>query len=224
MCVNFDPADRAGILRLFARWNLTVPAFEVPKETWQDRLAPIVVHPDECEMYCTIASFGMVPQRYKPPKVKTLTTMNARAETLGERRNFKPFWDTGQLALVPITGFYEPFYETREGPSTRWRIGMANGSPFAVAGLWRTWIGAEGEVERSFTQITVNADDHPLMKRFHKWDDVKRSLVIVAPDDYEVWLTCRDPDLARTFLKLYPAELMTAAPAPLPPRKKKAVL
>lgn len=68
--------------------------------------------------------------------------------------------------------------------------------------------------------LTVNADNHPLMKRFHKPGAEKRSVVIVPPGKYEEWLTCRSTDEARSFLSLYPDELMHAEPYPLPPRKR----
>ena len=57
-------------------------------------------------------------------------------------------------------------------------IGMADKSMFAVGGLWREWDGVDGP-GCSFTQLTINADDHPLMQRFHKPGDEKRALVSV---------------------------------------------
>ena len=41
---------------------------------------------------------------------------------------------------------------------------------------------------------------HPLLRRMHKPGEEKRSLVIVSPDDYDTWLECKDPELARTYL------------------------
>jgi len=96
----------------------------------------------------------------------------------------------------------------------RWSIGMADKSPFAVAGIWRSWDEDDGTQSHSFTQLTVNADEHPLMRRFHKAGDEKRSVVIVPVDKYDEWLGCKNPELARTFLQLYPATLMHAEPAP----------
>ena len=36
-----------------------------------------------------------------------------------------------------MSGFFEPCYES--GKAERWRICMADGAPFAVAGIWRAW-------------------------------------------------------------------------------------
>lgn len=98
---------------------------------------------------------------------------------------------------------------------------MEDESPFAVGGLWREWKEPDGETSFSFTQLTVNADEHPLLKRFHKPGDEKRSLVIIPETEYDDWFACKDPELARSFMRLLPAQLLTAAPAPKPPRPKK---
>ncbi|RYE76110.1 MAG: DUF159 family protein, partial [Oxalobacteraceae bacterium] len=90
---------------------------------------------------------------------------------------------------------------------------------FFVAGLWREWGEADGKVTTSFTQITINADTHPLMRRFHKQGDEKRALVVLPPDAVDAWLACRSPELARSFLRHYPAEAMKAWPAPTTVRK-----
>jgi putative SOS response-associated peptidase YedK len=121
---------------------------------------------------------------------------------------------------LPCRRFYEPDYET--GKAVRWRIGMADESPLAIAGLWRAWKDpADGSTSLSMTMLTVNADDHPLMKRFHRPGAEKRSVVIIAPTEYENWLSCKSTDEARSFLQLYPADAMHAEPFLLPPRTTK---
>lgn len=60
-----------------------------------------------------------------------------------------------------MTGFFEPCYES--GKAERWRISMANGMPFAVAGIWRAWQEEQGYTF-SFSQFTINADSHPLLR------------------------------------------------------------
>lgn len=58
--------------------------------------------------------------------------------------------------------------------------------------------------------LTVNADAHPLRKRFHKPGPEKQSVVIIPPTVYEDWLSCGRTDEARSFLQLLPAEAMHA--------------
>lgn len=114
--------------------------------------------------------------------------------------------------MVPMTGFFEPCYES--GKAERWRISMADGTPFAVAGIWRAWQEEQGYTF-SFSQLTINADMHPLLRRMHKHVDEKRSLVIVSLDDYDTWLGCKDPELARTYQVQPLIEQLTGGPKPL---------
>jgi len=182
-----------------------------PDEVWQDYDAPIITGDGHMRI-ASVASYGMMPRRHIPDGVKKFTTMNARSETVGAKRSYSKPWREDKLCLVPMHQFYEPNWES--GKHERWKIVMADGSPFAVAGIWRTWNEPDGTMAESFTQLTINADNHPLMRRFHKPGDEKRSLVIVPHDEWDDWLGCRNPELARSFLRLYSAELMEAHPSP----------
>lgn len=217
MCTNYEPTQ----LELFTAFSdFPEPRFEYPVETYKDYVAPILRRIDG-ENCTDPATFGIVPRKHIPPGVKVFDTMNARAETVGEKRSFSGAWKKQQLCLIPCEAFYEPNYES--GKAVRWRIGMADGSPFAIAGLWREWNEPEGPTY-SFTMLTVNAADHPLMSRFHKPGDEKRSVVIVPPAEYEGWLGSRSMDEARSFLNLFPAKEMSAEafPAPLRTARKRA--
>ncbi|RDU95167.1 SOS response-associated peptidase family protein [Trinickia dinghuensis] len=121
---------------------------------------------------------------------------------------------------VECVGFYEPNYES--GNAVRWRISMADGQPFAIAGLWRAWNEPEGTA-LSFTMLTVSADQHPLMSRFHRPGDEKRCVIVLSPAQYGEWLKCQDSERARTFFGVPHADEMTAVADPLPPRGKAAV-
>lgn len=115
---------------------------------------------------------------------------------------------------LPAMALFEPNYES--GPkSVRYQIWVRDQETFAIAGLWRDW--PDGFT--SWTMLTVNAD--PLMRRRHAPGKEKRSVVILHRDQWDDWLSCRDPELARSFLNLYPAELMDAEPAPRAARKAK---
>ena len=102
----------------------------------------------------------------------------------------------------------------------RWRIERADKQPFGIAGIWERRLKDEGVSRWSFTMLTLNADAHPLMQRFHKPEDEKRSVVILDPDDYRGWLQARSEAEVRSYLKLFEPELMQASPEPLTPRRK----
>lgn len=209
MCVNYLPPTQEQ----FERFDVQPPGIGIwPTEIWQDYAAPIIRTNRDGGREAIVATFGMVPKNRIPSGVKKYSTMNARAESVGSLRSYSKAWKTSQLCLVPMQCFYEPNWET--GKHIRWRIAMQDGSPFAVAGLWREWPEEDGQVSYSFTQLTVNADDHEVMKHFHRPGEEKRSLVIIPASEYDDWLNCRNPEVARTYMSLYPAELMASAPAP----------
>ncbi|MFM5869820.1 SOS response-associated peptidase family protein [Aeromonas veronii] len=99
---------------------------------------------------------------------------------------------------MSMTCFFEPCYES--GKAERWRISMADSTPFVVAGIWRAWQEEQGYTF-SLSQLSINTDSHPLLRRMHKPGDEKRSLVIVPSDDYDTWLGCRDPEQALAYLE-----------------------
>jgi len=212
MCTSYKANPKEG----FDAFSLfPVPDFDYREEVYKDYVAPIV-RGGEGGCRTDPATFGMVPRKRIPSHVKPYDTMNARTESIGEKRSFSGAWNRLQLCLIPCVSFFEPNYES--GKAVRWRIGLASGEPFVLAGLWRAWEEPDDVPSLSFTMLTVNADLDPLMNRFHKPGDEKRSVVIVRPDDYEDWLGCRNTDEARSFLTRYPATELHAEPFPLPPR------
>ena len=216
MCVNYTPPSRIELIDNFKSHVSEDSSW--PDETYQDYVAPIIRNVDGHRQACC-ASYGMVPKSHMPSGVKRFTTMNARSETVGSLRSYSAAWKAGQLCLVPMARFFEPNWEG--GTHERWQIGMADAAVFAVAGIWRSWEEADGSTSLSFSQLTINADEHRLMRRFHKPGDEKRSLVIVPIQDYDDWLDCRNPEQARSFLRPFPAEKLTASPAPRLPRSSR---
>lgn len=62
----------------------------------------------------------------------------------------------------------------------------------------------------SFTMLTVNADDHPYMKKYHRPEDEKRMLAILPNGSIKDWLMA--PAEASTgFLRQYPPDRLRAA-------------
>jgi putative SOS response-associated peptidase YedK len=220
MCVNYKPPLPEQLDMVLGVLVDLIRDRDWAPETWKDYAAPILRSGADGRREVSLASYGMVPRRHIPPGVKVFDTMNARAESIAEKRSFAPAWHRTQLCAVPMTCFYEPNYES--GRAERFGIGMRDEAMFFVAGLWREWREADNQVASSFTQITINADEHPLMRRFHKPGDEKRALVVLPPSDVDAWLQCRNPELARSFLRHYPAEAMKAWPAPNTVRKTAA--
>lgn len=212
MCVNFTPAQPDRIAEHFGAMVKDVP---YQRETYPGYPAPIVARKKRGaargKLVCAPAVFGMVPgwtkdlQMYKH-------TYNARSETVTEKASFRNAWQRGQFCIIPTDAFFEPNYES--GKPVRWAIRHADDKPLAIAGIWDMRPdGPDGEPLVSFSMLTINADTHPLMKRFHKPGDEKRSVVMLDTDEVDAWLDA-DAGSAPAFLRHYAAEKLAAEAMP----------
>jgi putative SOS response-associated peptidase YedK len=110
---------------------------------------------------------------------------NARAETVSKTASYKAPWARGQRCIVPMDAFFEPNWET--GKHIRWKFSRRDGAPIAVAGLWERWRGKGDQEVISYTLLTVNADEHALMRRMHRPGQEKRMLALLDPAEYDGW-------------------------------------
>lgn len=218
MCTNFRPPARDLVAVMF---DFPAPAFDYPEETYPGYLAPVVRRSLAGRFEPIPAVFGLIPG-WSKDRLIARRTYNARSETVAEKPAFRNAWRRSQRALVPMTRFYEP--DWTEGKAVRWRIEGQDQAGFAVAALWEHWQDREtGKEVDSFTLLTINADGHPVMGRFHRPGDEKRSLVPIAREDWAAWLD-EDPETARRLLRPMLPGRFTAAPDPRPaaPRKQAA--
>lgn len=209
MCANYQPATN-----LHLHFRTQAVTFEYGRDLYPAQFGPILVPGPsaDAELVSHRAMFGMVPFWAKDTKLAR-QTYNARSETVSSKPSFRSAWKRRQFCLVPVQGIYEPNYEA--GKPVRWRIHRADDTPFALAGIFESCPAKEGEgTLRSFSMLTVNATDHPLMQRFHAPDDEKRSIVVVPPAAYDDWLAAASDDEARELLGLFDPAEFTAEPAP----------
>lgn len=215
MCTNYAPSAR-DIAEQFV--PLARSTGQWPDEVYRDYQGPMIRRMvDAGDGYELLAAnYSMVPKHHMSPKFK-ISTMNSRSEDVGSRRTYAPAWRAGQLCLLPTKHYYEWLYTPGKKSPERWAIGMADGSEFCVAGLWREWNEEDGSTMAAFAQFTANAADHALLSQFHRPDDEKRGVVILPKENYEDWLNCQDPEFAKALLQLLPAEQLKAWPAPKKP-------
>ena len=129
--------------------------------------------------------FGLVPHWSKDTRI-VRHTFNARSETVSEKPSFRDAWTRAQHCIIPADSLFEP--DWRSGKSVPTRIVRADGDPLGIAGLWSVWKSPDREIVYSYTMLTVNADEHPLMRMFHKPTDEKRMVVILPTARYHDWL------------------------------------
>jgi putative SOS response-associated peptidase YedK len=216
MCANYTPVTDLERMKLFFA---VVRGEPFPPEAWPGYAAPFVRQRRDAPGHAREAAvglFGLVPHWSKDLAIGR-RTYNARSETVAEKPSFRDAWRLGRRCIVPAESIFEPNWES--GRAVRWRIRRRDGAPMGLAGLWGAWRAPDGRELLSFTMLTVNADGHALMQRFHRPEDEKRMVVVLDEADYDRWL---DAPQARMgdFLQRYPAEALEAEPAPRPPRAR----
>lgn len=224
MCSNYRPVTRDD--RLLSFFGVERGRDEPTSDVFPSGLAPMIrlAYDDGTVTGGRLAMIDAI-FRFVPDFVSKVEwarrTYNARTETVDERGSYKEAWAKGQRCVIPVEGFYEPYYDPADpnGKSVRWNIQQPGGVPVGIAGIYRTWEMPDGRVAYAMAMMTVNADDHPFMKRFHKPGDEKRMVVILDPSDYSKWLSCPVWE-AKSLCKQWMGPL-DGNPAPLTPRVAK---
>ncbi len=140
--------------------------------------------------------WGFVPAWGKDRPAGINNFINARAETAASKPAFRSAW-RHRRCLIPVTGFYE--WQKVGRAKQPFNIRMKDKSLFALAGLWEQPISEGGMA--SFTILTV--EPNALVRPIHD-----RMPAIIAPADFDSWLTAPEPSLLAPFA----AEAMAVEP------------
>lgn len=161
---------------------------------------PVVVMGDKAPAI-KIMRWGLVPFWAKDEKIGN-KMINARAETLAEKRTFKGLLRR-KRCLVPADGFYEWRKEPGQRGKTPMRFTVSNEDLFAFAGLWDRWNNPDGEELETYIIITTAPND--LLATVHN-----RMPVILKRADEKKWLDSArdDPQSLLDLLAPYPADEM----------------
>ena len=195
MCSNYEFPSKSRLSLL----DIHEEQLELDMETHVYPLAPapiIMRGADEFEL--DIARFGLIPSWAKELKFGR-HTYNARTETVASKASFRHAWKNNQFALVPVDTFYEPKYI--DGKSHWYAISREDGDPFTVAAIYDDAI-IESEKVRSFSMLTINANQHPFMKQFHNPNDEKRSIIVIPEELRQDWLHCNHEEASEFFFEM----------------------
>ncbi|HJV80434.1 SOS response-associated peptidase [Noviherbaspirillum sp.] len=211
MCANYLPSTHHQLQQFF---GVAPPDSDYPAEAFPGYMAPMIRLPRADavpgDRACALGMFGLVPGWADSKLARQ--TYNARTETVASKPSFRHAYKHHQFCVIPLRSFYEPSYES--GKVVRYEIADADGAPLGVAGIWEyKQDGGNGLPLLSFSMLTINADGHALMQRFHKPGDEKRMMVILDPERYDAWLHCPVEEAERFFVR-YPSERLVARPAP----------
>lgn len=215
MCAHYDPQTDPA--RLKSHFGVSDLPLGLKPSLWPGYLGPFLrkhafADVGDEAVPCRellVGSFGLIPRWAKDSTIAR-NTYNARSETVHEKPSYRDAWRLAQHCIIPAVAIYEP--DWRSGRAVPTRITRADGKPMGIAGLWSSWRNPAGELTFSYTMLTINADQHPFMRQFHKPDDEKRSVVILNEQDYDTWLQAPARD-SRAFLYPFPAENLVAEQA-----------
>lgn len=214
MCTRYKTPDQASIERAWhigrdtpARWS---------GDIFPRTLGPFLRGYEGDGLELVVGTWGLIPHWSKTRRL-AYSTNNARSEELEQKPTFRDAWNLGQRCIIPAWSFDEPCWET--GKNIWWRFWRADGAPWGLAGLWSRWVDrTTGETIESYTMLTANADEHPLMSRMHKPNPKlpaeaqdKRSVVAIETNDVEQWIR---GSLEEAQALLWPPEVKLIKTAP----------
>ena len=138
--------------------------------------------------------FALVRWGLLPSWVKDLKSLliNARGESVIDKPAFSAAMKR-RRCLVPADGFYEwKAIGTRKQP---YYVRAKSGQPLALAGLWETWTGPNGEELETAAIVTTRANR--TLADIHE-----RMPVIVPLEAFNLWLDCAniDPQTAAALI------------------------
>ena len=214
MCSHFQAIkDQA---RLEKEFGVKPPSDQGVFDVWPTYRAVFIRQPPEADAgdeavpdrEALAGVFGLIPAWARDDKFAR-RTYDARSETAVALPSFRDAWRRGHRCIIPAEAIYEP--DWRSGKAQATRIVCSDGRTLGVAELWSAWKSPSGDSILSFAMLTINADDHPLMRNFHKPGNEKRVVVIMPEAGYDDWLTA-PMDRSMSFMRPYPAGQMVANP------------
>jgi putative SOS response-associated peptidase YedK len=132
--------------------------------------------------------WGLVPYWAKDIKIGS-RMINARSETVATKPAFRAALGR-RRCLILADGYYE--WQKVGRKKERYHFHLADGRPFALAGLWENWRGPnkDSNLPGLETCTIITTDANPQVRAIHD-----RMPLILDPADYDSWL---DPSVTDT--------------------------
>jgi putative SOS response-associated peptidase YedK len=154
----------------------------------------------------TTFKWGLVPSWVKDLK-KTKPMINARVETIAEKRFFKSSMKN-RRCLIPADGFFEWRVDSQTGQKIPTYIHLTGRPLFAFAGLWDRWTSPDGEVLHTCSIITMPANS--FMESIHD-----RMPAILSASNEAKWLNPAETDVSNLLSLIHSAGNKTLASYPV---------
>jgi putative SOS response-associated peptidase YedK len=138
--------------------------------------------------------WGFIPAWVRDPRKFSLL-INARGETALDKPAFRNAMRR-RRCLIPADGFYD--WQSTAPKRRPFFVRARSPGPIALAGLWETWIGPNGEEVDSAVVVTTQANR--ALSAIHD-----RMPVVVAPEAFDLWLDCDRVDAVTAAALIAPA-------------------
>lgn len=123
--------------------------------------------------------WGLVPAWARDTAIGN-RLINARSETAAAKPSFRAAWRSRRCGVL-ADGFFE--WQKLGGRKQPWLFRRRDRRPFAIAGLWESWLGAAGSTPLETCTLLTTAANH-LVGAIHD-----RMPVILEPADLARWLS-----------------------------------
>jgi putative SOS response-associated peptidase YedK len=192
MCGRFTSTASAEVLAEEFGLHSVASGFAPSFNVAPSHLVPVVTRGTRRSL--ELFQWGLIPSWARDPAVAS-QLINARCESVGQKPSFRDAY-ARRRCLVVADGFYE--WTPALGGKTPMYVRLRSRRPFAFAGLWEAWLSPAGEVIRTCTIITTEANR--VLKPIHP-----RMPVILPEAAREAWLADHDDVAAlRGLLRPYP--------------------
>lgn len=141
----------------------------------------------------TALRWGLIPAWAKDP-AKSHSPINARSETAASKPSFRQAM-ARRRCIVPASGFYE--WRGKSGEKQAFLFRMRSGGLFGIGAIYECWHGEGGEIIETVALLTTEAN--AVVEDVHR-----RMPVILAPEDYRVWLDRSNRESASVASLLVP--------------------
>lgn len=168
----------------------------VPEVSWAARYnvapgteIPAVRRRSAASRSMDLMVWGLLP-RWRQEDESDARLINARSETVAEKPSFRDAFRE-KRCLFPSDGFYE--WQKVAGGKVPQLMRRPDRQPFAMAGIFESRPGPNGETRMSGAVLTTRAND--ALQEVHP-----RMPVVLAPENWDEWLDPEGP--AEPLLRL----------------------
>jgi putative SOS response-associated peptidase YedK len=182
-----------GRFAFFSAHEAMLRVFELPPDTprveprWNiapTRVVPVVRLDAARQRRLAMLYWGLVPQWAREKSIGA-RMINARAETVAAKPAFRSAF-RHRRCLVIADGYYE--WQATPSGKQPWFIARADREPFAMAGLWESWVETPGSPPLESCAILTTEAPPPLAGIHH------RVPVVLPATAYSTWLEPQPAD------------------------------